>query len=265
MKYCVSARQAKATLRKADEIKFEYRDRKVLMDYIEEYYDKTIILEIPKEVEEEIDWALLGAYSEKVNFYVCLYDLKYIQKCKEYNVKWYWAYPITTFYELQGIVAAGADYLFLGAPLCFSLDKVQRITMTPVRLCPNLAYDAYIPRKDGIRGQWIRPEDIELYEPYVHCMEFVSDALSKEATLLHVYKDNGEWPGNLNLLITNLNYDVDNRAIPEEVGEARITCGQRCMAGGQCRLCETGMKFATTLRKKHLEDKKKKDPNNISI
>ena len=95
----------------------------------------------------------------------------------------------------------------------------------PIRLCANLAYDAYIPRENGICGSWIRPEDIEVYSKWVDTIEFITDDLGKEATLLHVYKENKFWPGNLNLLITNLNYNIDNRGIPEEFGEIRTNCG----------------------------------------
>ena len=68
-------------------------------------------------------------------------------------------------------------------------------------------------------------EDIEIYEKWVDVIEFLSDDLSKEATLFHVYKDQKTWPGNLNLLLTNLNYNIDNRAIPVEIGKIRANCG----------------------------------------
>jgi hypothetical protein len=79
----------------------------------------------------------------------------------------------------------------------------------------------------GIYGQWVRPEDVEVYEEYVSTLEFdnVLQDLKKESTLLHVYKDNVEWPGNLNLLFDNFGINVDNRAIPEDLGETRMNCG----------------------------------------
>ena len=68
----------------------------------------------------------------------------------------------------------------------------------------NLAFDAYIPRKNGIYGTWIRPEDVKVYEEWIDVLEFITTDLKQEATLLNIYKDNGYWPGNLNLLFTNL-------------------------------------------------------------
>ena len=51
MKYCLSARQTQSVLSKADEIKVDWRDRNVLLDFIKDYSDKNIILNIPKKVE----------------------------------------------------------------------------------------------------------------------------------------------------------------------------------------------------------------------
>ena len=252
MKYCISGRQSKMILAQADEIKFQYKDRERILDYIDGYSNKTFIIDIPKE-EEIDDWDFLNMLNEKTNIILSIRDLKNI---KEHNFKFYWAYPITTWYELQGIAALYPSYLFLEAPLSFELEKVKSQFDIPIRLNANLTYDAYIPRENGIYGTWVRPEDIEIYEKWVDVIEFLSDDLSKEATLFHVYKDQKTWPGNLNLLLTNLNYNIDNRAIPVEIGKIRANCGQRCMSGGACNFCSTAFKFAKDVRKLYYQRKK---------
>lgn len=246
----MSGRQPLSVLKKCDEIKMQYEDKDRIIDYVESLSDKTIILDVPTEVKA-LNWSLLKAYADKVDFMLCVHDLSYAAVCKENGIKFYWAYPITSYYELRSILKLEPCYLFLGAPLCFDLPKVKSITATPIRLCPNLAYDAYIPREDGICGQWVRPEDTAVYEQYVDAYEFECDELKREQVLLHVYKDNGNWPGNLNLLLTNFGVNVDNRGIPEEIGEIRASCGQRCMTNGTCRFCINAVKFSETLRKHH--------------
>lgn len=258
MKYCLSGRQPLSALRQADEIKMKFQDIDRIIDYIKDFPDKTIIYEIPKDVLN-VDWKLLETYATQVKLLVALHDLRLIPKCAEHNLPYYWAYPITSYYELKSILALKPCYLFLGAPLCFDLAQVKSITDVPVRLCPNVAYDAYIPRADGICGQWVRPEDVKLYDTYVDAMEFITDNLEKERTLLHIYKDNAEWPGNLNLLLTNLNVNVDNRALPDEIGELRMTCGQRCMRNGACHYCYSAFRFAEVVKQKHEELKNKED------
>lgn len=252
MKYCLSGRQPISVLKKCDEIKMRYEDRERIIDYIEVLPDKTIILEIPREVRD-INWQLYEMYAEKINFILCVHDLSFATLCYEHNMQFYWEYPITSYYELNGVLALNPCYLFLGAPLCFELPKIKSKTDIAIRLCPNIAYNSYIPRENGICGQWIRPEDIKAYEPYVDTFEFAADELQREAVLLHIYKDNGQWPGNLNLLLTNFGFNVDNRGLPEEIGEMRTKCGQRCMSTGTCHFCETAVKFSEALRKKHIE------------
>ena len=190
------------------------------------------------------------------DFILCIQDLKLVPTCQSYGIKYYWYYPVNTWYELSALVRLQPCYLLLNAPLTFELDKIQKKTDIPLRMVPNLAFDAYIPRENGIRGSWVRPEDIGVYEEWISVFEFITEEMAQERTLLHVYKDNGTWPGNLNLLFTNFNVNVDNRAIPDELGRVRATCGQRCMVNGTCHFCDTSIQFATTLRKKHYEDKR---------
>ena len=258
MKYCLSGRQPLSALRKADEIKMKFEDIERIIDYIQDLSGKTIIYEIPKNIID-VDWKLLEMYAAQTDMMIALHDLRLIPKCLEHNLKYYWAYPITSYYELRGILDLNPCALFLGAPLTFDLERIKSITNLPIRLCPNVAYDAYIPRADGICGQWIRPDDIKFYEPYVDTFEFITDDLEKERTLLHIYKDDQNWPGNLNFLITNLKIDVDNRAIPDEFGAVRVRCGQRCMQHGSCHYCQSAIKFAEALRNKHYEMQQKKE------
>ena len=92
--------------------------------------------------------------------------------------------------------------------------------------------------------QEVKEEQKELFISDISMFEFENVDLKQEETLLHVYKENQNWPGNLNLLIQELNFNVDNRAIPEELGERRMTCGQRCWSNSTCHLCHGALKFA---------------------
>lgn len=258
MRYCVSGRHAPSVLREADEIKMKYDDIERVIDYIKDYPDKTIIIEIPKGLLD-IDWKLLETYGKTATVILCLYDLRYIADCIKHGLQYYWAYPITTYYELNGILDLHPHSIVLGAPLSFDLEAIHNMTNAYIRLVANVAYQPYIPRKDGICGQYIRPEDIKHYAPYVNTIEFGDVDLTAEKTLLTVYKTDKNWPGNLNLLIKNLNYNIDNRAIPEEFGAMRVRCGQRCMKNGTCHYCMNAFKFSTALRTKHYEMQKQEN------
>ncbi len=223
----------------------DYIDINILYDLITEYPNKKFVVRIPRGVD--IIWEELQVFNTKCNLALAIEDLHIAKKCKHDRFKFFWAYPITSYYELKGVLALGVSEVLLGAPLYFDLT-LKDLKDVKVRLIANLCYDDYIPRENGIYGTYVRPEDVATYEPYVDTLEFRTDGLTQEATLLEIYK-RGTWGGNLNRLLTNLNCDVDNRAIPDEFAPARIQCRQNCMRTGGCHFCETAIKFTKTLSK----------------
>lgn len=258
MRYCVNGRQPHSVLKRADEIKIDYKDKALLIDFAEKYSEKTILLDLATASStEEIfkDMKTLSAYREKFSeFYVGIRSLKDFIHFYNSGIKWYWPFPITTYYELNHIIKLGASYVLLGPPLCFDLEKVKDVLYSNVkiRLIVNNAVPDYLVNLSGfeIYGPWIRPEDVKQYEQYVDCLEFdvPYGDYKKEETLLDIYQK-GEWPGNLSLLFKNFGYNVDNRAIPEELGEVRMNCGQGCLKDRSCRLCYNALVLAQKLRK----------------
>lgn len=266
MKYCVSGRQPYSVLRQADEVRVAYRDRDRIMDFIEQIPDKRIILEVDSQIApiEQKTWEM---YQEKFpQFCVAISNLHMAKDMDEAGVRWFWPFPITTYYELRWIIAMNPCYIVLGAPLCFELEQVKKITQIPIRFTPNLAVPSYLTHMTdtpNFCGPWIRPEDVKYYEDYIDVMEFYNndDKLKTEEVLLEVYQK-GIWPGNLNLLLSELNFNVDNRAIVEDLGPRRVNCGQRCMETGTCHLCESALRFADQLRKVHNERSKESTIDN---
>lgn len=216
-----------------------------MYDLIKDYPNKKFVIRIPRGAD--VIWDELRVFNDKCNLALAIEDLHIAKQCKHDRFKFFWAYPITSYYELQGILKLGVSEVLLGAPLYFDLT-LKELQDVKVRLIANLCYDDYIPREDGIKGTYVRPEDVKVYEPYVDTLEFRTDGLTQESTLLEIYK-RGTWGGNLNRLLTNLNCDVDNRGIPDEFAPARIQCRQNCMRTGGCHFCETAIKFTKTLSK----------------
>ena len=248
MKYCVKSRQPISILRKANEIRVEYRDREQILDFYEKLAaEKIYIITIP--ADTEIDEPFIEMLNEKGNIILELNRLNLItiKWCKEKEIKWYWSFPITTFYELNSIAALGPSYLLLGAPLSFSLNKIRKYNI-PIRLIANEAGLIYIPTLENLCGSWIRPEGIPAYEKYVDTIDFVSDNLEQEATYYKIYAENKHFTGNLNFLIKHLNIDVNNEDIPSDMDEVRTTCGQRCMENNLCHFCSTGIRFSRSLQ-----------------
>jgi hypothetical protein len=171
------------------------------------------------------------------HFYVCLSSLTYVQELRGTDIKWYWGYPVTSYYELHALVEMGACEVKLGAPLFFDLERVKKQCDLPLRIVPNVAYSDGLDRIDGVCGTWVRPEDMDAYSEFVDFAEFEDCDLRKERALYRVYAEDKAWPTDLGLLVTNLNHTGTNRMISSDASQSRMTCGQRCQEGNGCRLC----------------------------
>lgn len=258
MKYCLSSRQTKEYLKKADEIKVKYRDRDIIYDFSQDYEGKTIILEFPLDRNIIIDWKEIEKYNTvcQGNLILCVATMDHVREAKGRGMKFYYGFPINSFYDLQALKKLGVCYVRLGAPLFFNMDKVKQIGI-PVRAIPNVAHEGYFPRENGVFGQWIRPEDMELYADYIAAIEFEDADLQKERALYRIYCEEKNWPGEMNMIITNMNYQCLNRLVSEKVGQARLNCGQRCQSGGACRICERYLYLAKEEVMRKIADKVK--------
>jgi hypothetical protein len=75
-------------------------------------------------------------------------------------------------------------------------------------------------------------------------IEFADCKEHKEEALYRIYAEQKHWPGRVDMIITNIDTEAYNRMIPEDFAAVRRTCGQRCVAGGACRLCHRMLHLA---------------------
>ena len=241
MKYCINTRCAAKYLTQAHELKVEWRDRKAIPDFVEKYPGKTIVLYfIYHQINQEpIDWNEIKQYNVlcKENFICCLHDFGLGQVCRDFGIKFYFGFPIDSFWELQGAKSLGVCYVRLGPTLFFDLERVKKIGV-PVRAVPNVTHLDPLLHRTGVCGQWIRPEDILLYEPYIEICEFEDADPSKEEALFRIYALVKEWPGDVYDLFTNIGIHATNRLIMSEDTKYRLNCQHRCQSGQGCRICE---------------------------
>lgn len=238
MKYCLTSRQPKTYLKKADEIIVPYKDRRIIPDLAKEYPEVDIVLEITPNTTWDFDEIKEYHILSREKLILCIPEIHpdVIGMIKEANIRFFWGYEINTPYELAAMVNLGVCYVRLGAPLFFQTDIIKKYGI-PGRVTANVAHGGYLPHSDGVNGAWIRPEDVDMYEGTIGMIEFSDCDISKEQALFRIYAEQKNWPGSLDMLISNLGADATNRMIPPEFTEARLNCGQRCAALGACRLC----------------------------
>ena len=166
----------------------ETKDYQQIPDLFVEYPNKMIILKITNEaLENENIKTTIEQYSKaSTNFCCAIYNLSYSQWFKTKEIKFYYSYPINTYYDMQGLIDLGVEYILITAPLTFKVDILKKHEVK-FRMVPNVAYDAYIPRQNGICGQWVRPEDITHYENGIYVFEFENVNLEQERTMFDIY------------------------------------------------------------------------------
>ena len=243
MKYCLSSRVEMNTLKKADEIKVQFRDRKAIPDFFDKYPQADIILYCG--VGDEIDWEEIKNFDilGQGRFIIAFAKTDDLLKARDLGYKYFYGFPITSLYELNAVKDLGVAYAKIGIPLFFNMDEVQAVGV-PVRVVPNVAYDDGFPRASGVYGKWIRPEDLDpLYGDYVDAIEFEGVDPEKEALLYRIYAEDKEWRRSLDLIIVNFNHSGNNRVILSSELERRTNCGHRCQRG-KCSICERVMNLA---------------------
>lgn len=239
MKYCLHYNVSKKYYDSIDEIKLPYKAINKIYDLFENY-QFSYIIEVNSN-DQEIDWYKLRELNilTRQKIILCLNDYELIETAKEYNIKYYIGYEVNTFYELNALIAAGVEYVRIGAPLIFECNKIQK-HKKKIRVVPNWAYTG-IKRNNGKHGQWIRPEDVELYEDYISTLEFEEETIAAEEAVFRIYKLQKQWPGDMQMLIHNFDASGINRLFPQGITKRRLNCGQRCECGGTCRICDTAI------------------------
>lgn len=242
MKYCLDSRCADNYLEKIASIKVQWRDKASIHKLTTNFPEAEIVLQfLPEQIfadSKGIDWEEIERYNIMTNEkLVCaLHDPSLFIECRRRGLKFYYGFPVDSLWELKGLKDAGVCYARLGPDLFFNMDKVKKIGV-PIRAVPNVAYNDNFYHENGINGQWIRSEDVDLYKNYIDVLEFENVTPRQEEAFYRVYGMRQYWTGNLNPLITNLNYDATSRLIPQSITECRLNCGHKCVYGGTCQLC----------------------------
>jgi hypothetical protein len=82
---------------------------------------------------------------------------------------------------------------------------------------------------------FIRPDDIDMYEPYADIIEF--EGLEYQDNFYNIYAKQKLFYGNLNQIIYDFQDAIDNKGLISLFTERRINCGRECLKGGRCKRC----------------------------
>lgn len=218
----------------------EWRDHDAILDIMEINPNAIYILLISNLDElTDKDWEQVNQYyimtQKKIK--VCFLNTQNHFPCLKYNIPFFFYFPVFTGWEANSLINLGVCAIYLGGQLSHQLDFVSTLPVE-VRVWPNvsMAHSGYKP----LIGSWFRPEDLYQIEAIDVCDLTRKRDNREEQALYRIYAEQHAWPGELNMLVKDIQNDkIVNRMIPPEFQERRSNCGQRCQSGGHCHFCET--------------------------
>lgn len=247
MTYCLRYNNKSENLDKVGEISIRYEGQDItLLDFLKANYLYRIILrveDIPAFFENQ-EWRKLNAirkqYSE-YKFAVCFCRAEdrreFLEEVKNLECEWFTDKPIVDWDMLHHYAAIGVSDVYIAEALGFELPAVRRFCSTHnlrIRVWPNVAQNS-IKSVMPLRSFFIRPEDLDIYSPYIDTIEFWGP-IEKQDVNLRIYRDTKVWPYDLAILITGLE-STQNSIIKPTFGKTRLNCGKQCLKDGQCYVC----------------------------
>ncbi len=259
MKHCIKyhPQQDKEVINNADELEIKYnRKDTTLLEFLEKYKEKRIIIIINTEDILEKDLLLFKELKEKYNIVINLdMELEIAERLKAHGIPFFFDQLISDWDMLNGVLDFGVTDVYIVENLCFELDAVAAKVHsynTKVRVFPNVAQSSW-KSTPALKKFFIRPEDIDTYEDYVDVIEFWDGGLENqkhmEFVFQKVYTKSKKWSGQLKEIIYDLDSDIDSRFVIPRFAEMRIKCGKKCQKGGKCNICGTIEDLSKTLEK----------------
>ena len=149
---------------------------------------------------------------------------------------------------LQFMFLLHPSEVYITNMLGFCLEDVKKVCDKQdvgIRVIANLTQSAW-ENSPNLTKFFIRPEDLDVYTPYVTGFDFIGDSAIQDVCF-KVYS-RGYWYGDLKELIIGFNESLDSRMLPQQYGEYRMNCKKRCVQGSRCHLCYSMKMFAHQLK-----------------
>lgn len=262
MHLCVDYQKDLSFLAELEEITIDYNNQKkdTLLEFLEDYKDKRINIRIkdPKNFDITIFESIKRDYPH-YNIVLLFTEPKdpLVKKAlkdvreSEIRIPYFFALVACNWDVLIGLVKQTPCDIYIGENLGFEIDSVASVLHLlgiKVRAYANVAQTSWTDEGiPDIKKFFIRPEDLQLYSPYIDIIEFY--AMDRLETYYRIYFIDKKWLGNLNELIIDFKEPIPNNFVSLE---SRLTCGKRCLKGKPCQVCERAVDLAETLTKENL-------------
>lgn len=259
IEFCINLPKKKKDRKTLDaylvrEVIVPWRSRKRIPSLMEQFPKIRYTLDTPcVRINQEIK-EFLQEYTDNVRlrFKTLKNAFRFFELNAGLRNKFYTSEIITDFITIDDYIAAGACSVTVGGSTLMWLNSLIPIAnKIELRMCPILG--------DGtIMGQFVRPEDTDLYEDVIKIIDFsyLYDVL-KEKTLTKVYFK-GEWFYNLEMLGAQMP-NIENSLIVDSFGERRLNCKRICQVGSYCLYCANVADIASKVEQYLKEEESNKN------
>lgn len=247
MKYAVNYSRSFRHLHEVDEIILNYAGSEELVTFVPELVGKNksqrIILNI-LDVEDNKITSIIPfinkLQADGYNLAVITRETEYIQNFKNANIPFFFMKGTSNLETAVIQCEMGVSDIYVVEELGFRMKDLQYLRehyRVQIRVFPNIAQSAKNLYINGLQRFWIRPEDTEIYEPYVDVFEIMTgEDTSRLSVIYEIYRDR-QWLGNLNDIILDFKAPiVNNRGMNPHFAEMRLNCSKKCLLG-KCDLC----------------------------
>jgi len=235
-----------------------------LKDFLEQYKNKSIVIDV-SESFEEMDASLFQKLYEKYANIKIILDFnnkEHLLRAKTYNIPYFFSNPVTTIDQLYGFLKHNPTDMYICEELGFSLDKISNILHNhniKIRVFPNICQSSF-SETPSMKTFFIRPEDISIYKTFVDVFELIADE-ERQQILFKIYKQE-KWFGKIKEIIPTFKEDLDSKYLLNTFGMIRSKCGKRCLYKPQsCNICDRFSDFADTLKENKIVIHKIKKKN----
>ena len=243
MRYCVNYNRTFRYLHEVDEIILDYKGSNTIMSFIPELVknkNQRIILNLDyeiiiKDIIPYINKLIKDGYNIALKIYKDQYE-----DCKDINIPFFFNAFCHTLEEIYMQCKQGVSDIYIVEELGFHIKDLQYFRQkykVKFRIFPNIAQSINNTFINTIECFFVRPEDTEIYEPYIDTFELLGgEDESRLSVIYEIYKGE-QWLGDLGDLILDFNERTPNKGINPYFGEMRLNCGKKCLLN-KCQICE---------------------------
>lgn len=266
MKYAIHYHTGFRYMNEVDEVIIKFNNRNFnLIPFLEEKsQEQRIIVDITSIAADQVinylpDFIRAVGVHKNLALRISIEQRDFMPDFYENNIPFFFDELVDTWDKLVSFVQLQVSDIYIVSDLGFDLKDVAaycKKNNVYVRVFPNVSqFSTPIGNLDRIKGFFIRPEDIFIYEEYVDICEFWGE-LDRQSVYYEIYTKQN-WLGNLNEIIANCNIDIGNKTIAPLFATLRLECKKKCYRG-LCKKCDRIVATGKALDEKHLIIKENK-------